>query len=105
MIRAPRLRYSTVLRSAQDQLGIRLADGEGSHIMDIGRITSYARFGGTTMANFRAERGFVMLEQPIPGLDHVKAIDPTELCSACTLSETDSDRLNLDSLYSFSIAA
>src|SRR3954451_21261946 len=57
------------------------------------------------MANFRAERVFVMLDQAIPGLDHIKAIDPTELCSACTLSETDSNRLDLDTLYSFSIAA
>lgn len=57
------------------------------------------------MANFRAERVFVMLDEPIPGLDHLKAIDPTELCSACTLSQSDSNRLNLDSLYSFGIAA
>ena len=57
------------------------------------------------MANFRAERVFVMLDQPIPGFDHLKAIDPTELCSACTLTEMDADRLNLDTLYSFSVAA
>jgi hypothetical protein len=56
------------------------------------------------MANFRAERVFVMLDQPIPGFDHLKAIDPVELCFACTLSQMDSDRLNLDRLYSFAVA-
>jgi hypothetical protein len=35
MIRVGRERYSTVLRSAQDQLGERLADGEGSHLLRI----------------------------------------------------------------------
>ena len=50
-------------------------------------------------------RVFVMLDQPVPGLDHLKAIDPAALCSACIHSETDSDRLNLDSLFSFSTAA
>lgn len=57
------------------------------------------------MANFRAERVFVMLKEPIPGFDHLKALDPTTLCSACTLSENDSNCLNLDGLFSFGVAA
>jgi hypothetical protein len=57
------------------------------------------------MANFRAERVFVMLEEPISGFDHIKSIDPTELCSACVLSQNDSDCLDLDQLLSFSFAA
>ena len=28
------------------------------------------------MANFRCERAFVMLDEPVPGLDHLKAVDP-----------------------------
>lgn len=27
------------------------------------------------MANFRCERAYVMLDEPVPGLDHLKAID------------------------------
>jgi hypothetical protein len=57
------------------------------------------------MANFRGERVFVVLKEPIPGFDHIKALDPTELCSACFLSENDSNCLNLDSLSSFAVAA
>jgi hypothetical protein len=57
------------------------------------------------MSNFRAERVFVMLEEPIPGFDHIKSIDPSELCTACALSDNDSDCLNLDRLLSFSFAA
>lgn len=30
------------------------------------------------MANFRMERLFVMLDEPVPGLNHFKAIDPEE---------------------------
>jgi hypothetical protein len=28
------------------------------------------------MANFRCERAFVMLDEPVPGLNHLKAVDP-----------------------------
>lgn len=28
------------------------------------------------MANFRCERVFVILDEPVPGLDHLKAVDP-----------------------------
>ena len=30
------------------------------------------------MANFRCERLFVMLDEPVPGLNHLKAVDPVE---------------------------
>lgn len=30
------------------------------------------------MANFRCERLFVVLDEPVPGLDHVRAVDPVE---------------------------
>ncbi len=57
------------------------------------------------MANFRAERIFVMLDSAIPGFDHIKAIDPAELCRACTTTRTDSDLLNLPPLENFTFAA
>lgn len=28
------------------------------------------------MANFRCERAFIMLDEPVPGLNHLKAVDP-----------------------------
>jgi hypothetical protein len=28
------------------------------------------------MGNFRCERAFVMLDEPVPGLNHLKAVDP-----------------------------
>jgi hypothetical protein len=28
------------------------------------------------MANFRCERAIVMLDEPVPGLDHLRAVDP-----------------------------
>ena len=30
------------------------------------------------MANFRCERLFLMLDEPIPGLDHLRAVDPEQ---------------------------
>ena len=30
------------------------------------------------MANFRCERLFVMIDEPIPGLDHLRAVDPEQ---------------------------
>jgi hypothetical protein len=30
------------------------------------------------MANFRCERLFVMLDEPVPGLNHLKAVDAVE---------------------------
>jgi len=36
------------------------------------------------MANFRCERIYVMLDDPVPGLDHLKAIDPFEFAELDT---------------------
>ncbi len=44
------------------------------------------------MANFRCERLFVKLDQPVPGLDHIKAIDPVDLAGL----HTGDDALFLD---------
>src|SRR5687767_5240971 len=33
------------------------------------------------MGNFRCERVFVMLDEPVPGLDHLKAVDPEAFAS------------------------
>jgi hypothetical protein len=33
------------------------------------------------MANFRCERLFVMLDEPVPGVNHLKAVDPVEFAS------------------------
>ncbi len=38
------------------------------------------------MANFRCERVLVMLDDPVPGLDHLRAVDPVKL--ADLFSET-----------------
>lgn len=46
-----------------------------------------------------------MLDAPIPGLDHLKAIDPFQLCNAVVGSGTDSDILNLVPLSDFNVAA
>jgi hypothetical protein len=56
------------------------------------------------VANFRAERVFVMLREPIDGFDHFNAVEPSELCTACVLSETDSESLGLEPLFSFGVA-
>jgi hypothetical protein len=53
------------------------------------------------MSNFRPERLFPMLDSPIPGLNHLRAINPTELSSACLITDTDADILNLPRLTSF----
>ena len=57
------------------------------------------------MSNFRPERAFVMLDQPIAGFDHIKAIDPVALSSVCLLTNTDADLLGLDPLSSFGVPA
>jgi hypothetical protein len=36
------------------------------------------------MANFRCERLFVMLDEPIPGLNHLKAVEPFQFASLCS---------------------
>ena len=37
------------------------------------------------MANFRYEKVFVMLDEPVPGLNHLRAVDPEVF--ACLLSD------------------
>ncbi len=37
------------------------------------------------MANFRCERAFVMLDEPVPSLNHLKAVDPEAF--ACLLTD------------------
>jgi hypothetical protein len=39
------------------------------------------------MADFRCERLFVMLDDPIPGLDHLRAVDPFEFRESLSDSE------------------
>lgn len=54
------------------------------------------------MANFRCERLFVMLDEPVPGLDHLKAIDPVEF--AYLGSDDDAELLNVTPLGDFTFA-
>ncbi|WP_165070368.1 hypothetical protein [Paludisphaera rhizosphaerae] len=54
------------------------------------------------MANFRCERLFVMLEDPVPGLNHLKAVDPVEF--AWLGSDDDAERLGLTPLGDFTFA-
>ncbi|MBY0395236.1 MAG: hypothetical protein K2X91_02045, partial [Thermoleophilia bacterium] len=54
------------------------------------------------MANFRCERLFVMLDEPVPGLNHMKAVDPVEF--AWHDSDLDAQRLDLTPLGDFSFA-
>jgi hypothetical protein len=39
------------------------------------------------MANFRCERLFVMLDDPIPGFDHLRAVEPFEFAESVSDSE------------------
>ena len=55
------------------------------------------------MANFRCERLFVMLDEPVSGLDHLKAVDPIEF--AWHLSDNDAEQLGLTPLDDFTFAA
>lgn len=48
------------------------------------------------MANFRCERLFVMLDEPVPGLDHLKAVDPVGF--AYLDSDRDAESLGLTPL-------
>ncbi len=34
------------------------------------------------MANFRCERAFVMLDEPVPGLNHLRGVDPEGFAAA-----------------------
>ena len=55
------------------------------------------------MGNYRCERMFVMLERAIPGLDHLKAVDPVEL--AWHQSNADAESLGVPTIEDFCIAA
>jgi hypothetical protein len=54
------------------------------------------------MANFRCERIFVVLDEPVPGLDHLRAIDPVEL--AWLHSDNDAIANGVQPLRDFSFA-
>jgi|GEM_PF-3911161 len=54
------------------------------------------------MANFRMERLFVMLDEPVPGLDHTKAIDAVEF--AWHNSNQHAERLGVAPLHTFTFA-
>ncbi|MHC5538206.1 hypothetical protein ACYOEI_08255 [Singulisphaera rosea] len=54
------------------------------------------------MANFRCERLFVMLDEPVPGLDHLKAVDPVEF--AYLGAEADAEQLGVTPLDDFTFA-
>ncbi len=57
---------------------------------------------GEGMANFRCERLFVMLDEPVPGLDHLKAVDVAEF--AWHDSDGDAEALGLKPLGDFTFA-
>ncbi len=54
------------------------------------------------MANFRCERLYVMLDEPVPGLDHLRAFDPFEF--ARLDSDDLADRAALTPLSAFTYA-
>jgi hypothetical protein len=45
------------------------------------------------MANFRCERLFVMLDEPVPGFDHLHAVDPEAF--AALFSEDDAESIDI----------
>jgi hypothetical protein len=51
------------------------------------------------MANFRCERLFVMLDEPIPGLDHFRAVDPVGF--AGLFSQDDAESIDVTPLERF----
>jgi hypothetical protein len=57
---------------------------------------------GRKMANFRCERLFVMLDEPVPGLDHLKAVDPVEF--AFLYADDDAEQLGVTPLGTFTYA-
>ncbi len=54
------------------------------------------------MANFRMERLFVRLDEPVPGLDHLKAIDPVAF--SMHYSNEHAESLGLEPLDAFTFA-
>lgn len=57
---------------------------------------------GSDMANFRMERLFVILDEPVPGLNHLKAVDATEF--AWHSSDSLAERLGVTQLGDFTFA-
>jgi hypothetical protein len=55
------------------------------------------------MPDYRCERIFVMLDRPIPGVDHLKAVDPVEL--AWHQSDDDARSIGVAPLTDFCVAA
>ena len=55
------------------------------------------------MANFRCERLFIMLDEPIPGLDHLHSVDPEEF--AGLYSEDDAESIDVAPIERFSYGA
>src|SRR5947209_5854967 len=54
------------------------------------------------MANFRCERLYVMLDEPVPGLNHFNAVDPVEF--AWLDSDNDAAYLGLPPLSNYTFA-
>ena len=54
------------------------------------------------MANFRCERLYVMLDEPVPGIDHLTAVDPVEFAWHC--SDGHAEQAGLTPLGSFTFA-
>ena len=54
------------------------------------------------MADFRCERLFVMLDDPSPGLDHLRAVDPFEFAES--LSDSEALALGVTPLSDFAYA-
>lgn len=54
------------------------------------------------MANFRCERLFVMLDEPVPELDHLRAVDPVRF--SMHYSDDHADQLGLTPLSEFTFA-
>jgi hypothetical protein len=54
------------------------------------------------MADFRCERLFVMLDEPVPGLDHLRAVDPVRF--SMHYSDDHAEQLGLTPLSDFTFA-
>jgi hypothetical protein len=54
------------------------------------------------MANFRCERLFIMLDEPVPGVDHIRAVDPVRF--AGLFSTDDAEYLDVTPVERFCYA-
>src|SRR5258706_14239535 len=55
------------------------------------------------MVGMGSEHATIRLDRPVPGLDHIKAVDQTELCSVLYSVDEDAEYLDLDSVKGFCI--